>query len=297
VSGARALGALLISVFALDAAVQNPSPRAVTRRTGTFQDRRLDESSGVVASRRHPGLLWSMNDSGGDPVLYLTDTTGAALGVFPVRGASNRDWEALGRGPCGRIECLVIGDTGDNNERRRSVTLYRMPEPEAGVTSRRADRPAAESLTLHYPDHPHDVEALYVEPNGAIILITKGRTDGVIMFRVPANAWGTGRVVTPEMVGLLPIPASLMTGRVVTDAAISPDGGRVAVRTYRDVYFFLRGPDGRLRPDVDRPVCDIAGREPQGEGIDYWDRNTLVLTSERAAFAAGTIILLRCPGP
>ena len=237
-----------------------------------------------------------MNDSGGDPVLFLTDTTGAALGVYPVRGASNVDWESLGRGPCGKLECLVIGDTGDNGEQRASVKLYRMPEPDLGATAQRARGNAVESVTLQYPDRPHDVEALYVEPNGAIILITKGRRGGVVSFRVPADAWGTHRVVTPIEVDRLPIPASMMSGRLVTDAAIAPDRRRVAVRTYRDVYFFLRDPDGHLRPDPDRPVCDIAGREPQGEGVDWWDKDTLVLTSERATFPAGIITLLRCPG-
>ncbi len=290
----RAWLTVLIPAFALGGAVQHPT-EAVSRRTGTFQDRRLGESSGVIASRQHPGLLWTMNDSGGDPVLFLTDTAGAALGVYPVRGASNVDWEALGRGPCGKLTCLVIGDTGDNRERRSSVTLYRMQEPDPGATGQRATSRSAESLTLQYPDRPHDVEALYVEPDGAVVLITKGRRDGVVSFRVPADAWGAGRIVRPVEVDRLPIAASMMTGRVVTDAAISPDGRRVAVRTYRDVYFFLRMADGHLRADPDRPGCDIAGREPQGEGIDFQDNDTLVLTSERATFPAGTITLLRCP--
>lgn len=43
------------------------------RRTGTFADRRLDESSGVAVSRRNPGVLWTHND-GPRPVLYATDT-------------------------------------------------------------------------------------------------------------------------------------------------------------------------------------------------------------------------------
>jgi hypothetical protein len=286
---------LLIPAFVTESPAQNPA-KAESRRTGAFRDRRVDESSGVVASRRHPGLLWTLNDSGGDPVLFLTDTTGAALGVYSVGGASNIDWEALGRGPCGKAECLVIGDTGDNGERRRSVTLYRMPEPDTGAAASRRSRPPAESLTLQYPDRPHDVEALYVEPDGGIVLITKGRTGGVVRFRVPPEAWGTGRVATPTLLDQLQIPASLMTGRVVTDAAISSDARSVAVRTYRDVYFFLRDAAGHLRADPDRPVCDIAGREPQGEGIDFWDQHTLVLTSERASFPAGIITLLRCPG-
>ena len=106
------------------------SPLPIARRTGTFHDRRLDESSGVIVSRKFPGLLWTMNDSGGEPALFLTDTAGAALGVYPVIGAGNVDWESLGRGPCGREECLYVGDTGDNGERRPSVVIYRLPEPD-----------------------------------------------------------------------------------------------------------------------------------------------------------------------
>ena len=213
---------LLVSGSALSGGAQNPR-QGESRRTGVFKDRRLDESSGVVASRRYPGLLWTMNDSGGDPVLFLTDTSGAALGVYPVRGATNVDWESLGRGRCGKIECLVIGDTGDNGERRASVTLYRIPEPDSGAAARRAPGPIAESLTVQYPDRPHDVEALYVEPDGGIILITKGRSGGVVSFRVLPDAWGAHRAARAAIVDRLPIPASLMTGRVVTDAAIAPD--------------------------------------------------------------------------
>jgi hypothetical protein len=75
----------MIPALAVGSSAQNPS-RAVSRRTGGFHDKRLDESSGVVASRRHPGLLWTLNDSGGDPVLFLTDTTGAALGSIRSAG-------------------------------------------------------------------------------------------------------------------------------------------------------------------------------------------------------------------
>jgi hypothetical protein len=287
---------VVLAIFAAAAEAASQSPAAaVSRRTGTFQDPRLRESSGVVASRRHPGLLWTLNDSGGDPILFLTDTTGAALGTYRVLGASNVDWEALGRGACGDAVCLIIGDTGDNSERRAVVRLYRMVEPDTGALARGAD-PKVESLGFQYPGAAHDVEALYVEPDGAVVLITKGRTGRILTFRVTASAWGTGRTAMATPLDTLPIVPSLMTGRAVTDAAISPDGRRVAVRTYRDVHFFLRDRAGRLQPDPARPVCDILGREPQGEGIDWWDQDLLVLTSERNRRSPGIITLLRCPG-
>ena len=291
-----ALVALLIP--AVLAAQTAGKPDAVTRRTGTFQDRRLVESSGVVASHRHPGLLWTMNDSGGDAALFLVDTAGATVGVYAVPNAVNIDWEALGRGPCGRRECIYIGDTGDNGRDRRSVTLYRIPEPDLpGATgkSRSLATAKAEAVEVRYPDRPHDVEAMYVEPDETVALVTKGRTGGALLFRVPASAWRGRRPVLALRSDSLPIPTSFMTGRAVTDAALAPDGRRVAVRTYRDIWFFLRDDTGRLTPDSAHPVCDIAGVEPQGEGIDWWDGETLVLTSERGLFPAGTITLVRCP--
>ena len=292
--------AVLLALLAPGALVAQTVSRTgpLARRTGTFLDRQVRESSGVVVSRAHPGLLWTMNDSGGDAALFLTDTTGAALGSFAVPRAVNRDWEALGRGPCGTRQCLYIGDTGDNGRNRRYVTLYRIPEPDpaavSGTRLRRITAPA-ERLQLRYPDRPHDVEAMYVEPDGNVILITKGHSGGVLVFRVTASAWRNLMPATAVRVDSLPIPASLLTGRLVTDAAISPDGRRVAVRTYRDIWFFTRDNAGRLVRDPSRRVCDIAGLEPQGEGVDWWDPETLVLTSEHGLFPAGTITLVRCP--
>jgi hypothetical protein len=284
--------ALLLPAALTAQAARRPPPYA--HRTGAFLDRRLTESSGVVVSRRYPGLLWTMNDSDGEAALFLTDTTGAARGMFTVPRSVNVDWEALGFGPCGARTCLFIGDTGDNEERRPSVTIYRLPEPDVSGSSGASIAAKAEAVELVYPDRPHDVEAMYVEPDGAVMLITKGRRGGVLAFRVPAASWQHRRI-TAVRVDSLPIKPSLRTGRVVTDAAISPDARRVAVRTYREVWFFTRESDGRLAPDQRHPACDIAGLEPQGEGLDWWDGDTLVLTSERGLFSAGTITLLRCP--
>jgi hypothetical protein len=284
--------ALLLVAAVASGRGQGGAPLA--RRSGTFQDPRLKESSGVIASHRLPGLLWTFNDSGNDPLLFFTDTTGAALGTIAIAGAFNVDWEALGRGKCGDSVCLVIGDTGDNSERRPEVRLYRVVEPDTSAGRRVGLR--VEALTVRYADRPHDVEALYVEPDGAVVLVTKGRRGGVLTFRVPASAWTAGRVATAIRIDSLPIVPSMRSGRVVTDAAISGDGTRVAIRTYREVWFFRRDAAGTLVPDPGIPPCDVAGLEPQGEGIDWWDRRTLVLTSERAGISAGAITLLRCPG-
>jgi hypothetical protein len=290
-------GAAAILIALLPLLLQSPSPlpQVSAGAPWPFQDRRIDESSGVIASRKHPGLLWTMNDSGGDPVLFLSDSSGTRLGAFAIPGANNVDWEALGRGPCETGECLYIGDTGDNSERRASVTLYRVSEP--GPTSPPGDGVAGApaSITVEYPDQPHDVEALYVEPDASVILVTKGRRGGILTFRVPASGWAKRSVTKAVRIDSLPIAPNLRLGRAVTDAAISPDGHLVVVRTYRELWFFTRAADGHLSLDSTRPVCDLTGLQRQGEAVDWWAGDRLVLTSERGSSRAGTILLVRCP--
>lgn len=287
--------ALLLALLPFLVPTQAQQRPRVAWEPQPFQDRRIGESSGVVASRKHPGLLWTINDSGGDPVLFLTDTTGASLGAFTVSAATNVDWETLGRGPCGEGECLFIGDTGDNSERRRSITLYRVPEPVPLSPPRDAVVEGTQAVRVEYPDRPHDVEALYVEPDGDVVLVTKGRRSGILTFRVPARSWTTGGAVRAERLDSLPIEPSLPIGRAVTDAAISSDGRTVVVRTYRELWFFSRAVDGHLTLDPARPVCDVTGLQRQGEAVDWWEGDRLVLTSERGSARAGTIVLVQCP--
>ncbi|NOT09279.1 MAG: hypothetical protein HOP28_13875 [Gemmatimonadales bacterium] len=281
----------LLGILLLPAALAGrcaPPGETNARQTGRFEDPRLTESSGVVVSRRHPGVLWTMNDSGGEPALFATDTAGRALGMPAVPEAANVDWEALGIGPCGGGTCLYIGDTGDNDESRPAVVLYRVPEPDPKA----AGAGAAERLAVRYSDGAHDVEALYVEPDGGVVLVTKGRSGGVRAYRVDSSAWtAPGLEARATLMDSLPIPR----GNLVTDAAISQDGTRVAVRTYRDIWLFRRDVRGRLQVAGSGPLCGVAGLEPQGEAIAWWDERTFVLTSEKGRFQAGPITLVQCP--
>lgn len=236
-------------------------------------------------------MLWSHNDSGNPPHLFATDTTGAALGRWEVAGVPNRDWEDMALGPCPHGECIYIGDVGDNAERRRSVTLHRFPEPDPG--RRDTVVTGVESVVVTYPDRARDVEALYVDGGGDTWLISKGRTDGIIRYRVLAAAWSAG-AVTAELVDTLPIPAGLAGRRLVTAAALAPDGQRLVVRTYRDLYLFDVQEDGRVVPGRGINQCAIVGLEPQGEAVDWWDAHTFILTSERTRAGGGSIHLVRC---
>ena len=277
---------------------QTVTSAPVTALTGKFQSPRITESSGVAVSRAHPGILWTHNDSGDGPYLYATNLQGADLGAILVSGADAVDWEDIDLGPCPHRPggCVYIGDTGDNAERRASVTVYAVPEPAPSVVAADTQRvtAAAKALKIRYPDGAHDVEALYVSPRDtAVYLVSKGRSGTVRLYRLGRSAWSLHGTATAQLVQTLPIIPKRSVGRLVTAAAIRPDGAVVVIRTYGEIYFFTPDPAGRLSP-MGRP-CSIEGLDRAGEAVDFLDDSTLVLTSEADLLGRGTIHTVRCP--
>ena len=299
------LTSVVIAALALGASASAPAPAPLpasdpweyrrperAARTGTFADAELNESSGVAASRTHPGVLWTIEDSHNGAVVFATDTLGRALRAIRLDHAANTDWEAIALGPCPTGRCLHVADIGDNLARRASVTIYRLPEPNPSAT--RASVAVTDSLSIVYPDGAHDAEGLFVTDSGAMVIVTKGRNEEVRAFRIPASAWAAGRA-TAEPLGVLPITTDRQSGRLVTDAALSPDGRRIAVRTYRDIYFFTRGAGDRFESATPGVACDIFGLEAQGEGVDWLDDSMLVLTTETNFGIRGGVSVARCP--
>jgi hypothetical protein len=151
--------------------------------------------------------------------------------------------------------------------------------------------PLTSATTLRYPDHPYDAEALVVVPSGATLIITKELSGRPHVFRVPPRSvpQRPGQVDTLQFVGLLDLAPSLSRMRLVTGAAVSPDGETLVVRTYSSLHFFrLRGDSlpASLTPPSGIPIPVI---EAQGEGVAFVGPDRLVLTSEQG-FAGHSIL-------
>jgi hypothetical protein len=261
------------------------------RRTGVIMDPRVRESSGVAASRAQPGVLWTLNDSGDNAWIYAIDTLGRLQGAFEVVGARNFDWEAISLGPCARRDCLYIADTGDNAQDRKTATIYRVAEPALSDAGGRTQ--PAQALKFRYPRGSPDVEALFVDPRGAITLISKGRGAPPTVYRLEPEIWEAKGLATAEKAEELSIDTGGL-GNWVTDAALSPSGTIVAVRTYVAIYLFERSEDPPLRGTG--ILCDAAGLQLQGEGLTWLNERELALTSEGGFGTQGTVVVLGC-GP
>ncbi len=267
----------------------------IVLRAATIRSDRLQETSGVVVSRAHRGVVWSHNDSGDGPYLYATDLSGTDRGRLRVAGAAAVDWEDMAPGPCPSEPgaCLYIADTGDNGRQRRTVTVYAVREPASPAGRGDTLTAQARRLRLRYPGGPRDVEALYVTPDGTLFLVSKVRSGAARVYRADRAHWSIDTVVQAQEVQELRIPRS----QPVTGAAIRRDGQVVALRVPDEVLFFTPGAAGALAPR-DSGSCRLAGLQAQGEALAFIDDSTLVLTSERARGRRAVIHTVRCPaGP
>ncbi|MCZ7584970.1 MAG: hypothetical protein M5R36_17455 [Deltaproteobacteria bacterium] len=158
-----------------------PTPECASygepEEVGAIESDELVELSGLAFSRKNPGVVWGLNDSGGGAKLFAMTPTGAHLGVARVAGALNLDWEDLSIGRCGGDWCLYVGDIGDNPEARLTKIVYVVAEPEvdAVVPFGQITIDVWDKLVFDYPDAKHDAESLAWHPDGRLFVISKAR--------------------------------------------------------------------------------------------------------------------------
>ena len=237
-------------------------PQSPAVRVGVIRHASVRESSGVVASRQHAGVLWTHNDKGNAPVIYAINREGAPLAEYHV-DATHDDWEDIATDNEGH---LYIGNIGNNKSDREWVEVHRLPEPDpvAGRAARgdslsvRPDR----TWRLRFPGAPFDSEALFVHgPHGYVL--SKHHDGGPAgLYRFPLDA---GDELTLEKVAELP------TSGPVTAADLSADGSTLAVLTYGRLYTFSVGGDvtraATAADTVEMPAGKIEGACLTGDGV------------------------------
>lgn len=248
----------------------------------------VPEASGIAVSR-NPRRIWVNNDSG-QPVLFAVNERGQVTARVRLTGMTVDDWEATAIGPCAGGSCLFLADIGDNAARRKRIVVYRIPEPK-GSTEEVAVR---DSFQATYPDGPHDAEALLITPKGDMLIVTKGDTGPVAIYRFPPDA-RPNSTVTLVPVGKPRHPRKPDSTDRITDGAVSPNGEWAVLRTNRTLYFYrtadLMAGEWRAAGRVD--VSRLG--EPQGEGVTFADDTTLYLAGEGGGKSRpGTLARMTC---
>lgn len=237
------------------------APFTKSTQTGKLQPIEINEASGLAASWRYDGLLWTHNDSGDGARVFLIRPDGAPVAeVHLGGGAAAVDWEDIAVAPCtpgAGQSCVFVADTGDNLRARANVVIYRFAEPD--LPPDLLSQPPGEEPPLRlrledvhatwfdYPGGPRDVETLLVHPHsGAIYVVEKNATSSAPVFRVPAG----DRVTSPEAPArAIPVATLELPGRsglfaMITAGDIAPDGTEFTVRTYLESYTYCAAQPG-----------------------------------------------------
>lgn len=227
------------------------------------EEKAINEASGIAASLRTPGLLYTHNDSGGAAALYVLNKIGLMPARIILPGARNRDWEdiAVARDPQSGTPHIYIGDIGDNQAQYSSCTIYRFPEPAITDTLLKVTR--IESIEFAYEDGPRDAEAMFIDPRSGDIFIISKREERSGIYRIP-HPQSTTLLNVAERIGSLPY-------NWVTAADISPSGKYILVKTYSSINRYARGPGESIGEALQGKCRSLKYLlEEQGEAV-AWD--------------------------
>ncbi len=230
----------------------------------------MSELSGLAASRTTKGVLYTHNDSGDTARFFAIGPTGALQAELALAGVTATDIEDLAVGPCPEGSCVYLGDIGDNEEKRKSIAIYRVKEP-----ALRSETLTPRVLTLVYPDGPHNAETLLVSPDGDLVIVTKTPTGRSGIYTLGRDELTTAKQATLKRIGELVVPKD--GGGLVTGGSFHPCEKRVVLRTYTALfeYRFTGGLDTVFASE---PTLLPAGREPQGEAVTYSADGTTIYT-------------------
>ncbi len=246
-TGARVvLWALMAVVFgaapiSAAGAAPTPNPTPSAGATGTVKgkvlctiaERNAIELSGLVAVN---GFLYAANDGTDNSArrrVYKFDSSDCKLVgqplVYPAPGSLDPEDMAVSQDGT-----IWVGDIGDNTGVRPTVAVWK-------IVDDKIDGP----FRMSYPDNAkHNSEALLVGANGLPIIITK-TPSGTAKIFTPSGPLekGTQAGVPLKLAGEVTLPKTEtenvlgVAGRLsITGAALSPDGKRVALRTYADAF-------------------------------------------------------------
>ncbi len=232
-------------------------------RLSELTDDRLREASGLAASVKNPGRLWTLNDSGNEPEVYLVDKELKISMTIRLAGVANRDWEdiAVGSGPDSTLTYIYVADIGDNDAVYPHKYIFRFPEPKLGASDHVVISDF-ERITFELEDGMKDSESLLIDPRSENLYVVSKREFPVSVYEFAWSAT-TGDTVTASKVASLPMFA-------IVAADCFERNGDILMKNYTNIYYW----ENKDNLDVisllnTTPQQVPYEAEPQGESIAW----------------------------
>jgi len=260
----------------------------------------IREMSGIAKSKRYDDVYWVHNDSGDMPRVFAIDGEGKVIypgwmnvyGELAVEGkqewqghsikiAANIDWEDIATDN----EFIYIAEMGNNGNARRDLGVYVIPELNPRVVG---ETRALKYLPIRFPDQDnfpgerwhYDCESLFVFQD-KLYFISKHRKPGEIAgYEKGAVLYRLDTQHTDKFNVLTRIEAHEAI-TLATAADLSPDGTRLAVLSYQQLWIFDKPSRGdhffsstSHKLDLDYSVMGLS------EAITWADDETIWIGNE-----------------
>ncbi len=237
---------------------------------GTIENNQIKESSGIVASYRNKGFIWTHNDSGDKNRIFAMDANGKGNREFYLEGASNRDWEAISMATFPEGSFIYVGDIGDNNNEFLTSTIYRVPEPEITASTPQSNTlQNVQKITYKYADGARDAEAFLIDQSSKDIYIISKRESSKRLYRLPFPQ-SYNQTMTAEFVQELTFSAGSGTPLYIVDGNVSLDNKEIIIKNYLQIFHWRRNTNESIPDALKRtPKATPYTPEPQGEGICF----------------------------
>jgi hypothetical protein len=230
----------------------------------------IQEASGIVASYRNKGFLWTHNDSGDRNRIFLLDANGKGTREFNLEGATNRDWEAISMAQFPEGSYLYVGEIGDNNAVHPESAIYRVPEPDVtATTAQYVTLKNVQKISFKYPDGPRDAECFLIDQYSKDIFIISKRENNKRLYKLSYPQSYT-QTTTAEFVQELNFSNIPGTPSYITDGNISVDNKEIIIKNYLQVFHWRRNTNESIPDALKRtPTMLPYTAEPQGEGVCF----------------------------
>lgn len=208
-------------------------------------------------------LIWIIEDSGNDNHLYGLDIKGAIKKDLTILNSENDDWEDLTSDDQGTI---YIGDFGNNSEKRKDFTIYKVSNPESTT-----EKVSAEKINFTLPTgtESEDFEAFFVYQNTFYIFSKEKKNCEVL--KVPNEIGNHTAVLLTEFE---------LKGKDnrVTSADISADGKTIVLLNHDKIWKLTNYEnDNFFEGKVES--LDF-GHDSQKEGVCFDSKNRILITDE-----------------
>lgn len=305
VAGACKLALILCSALVLRASpvkaqCDDCSSYSSAQSAGVVTNAALSEASGLAASIRNPGVLWTHND-GNRQRVYAISTNGVLLASFSIPSEIvDMEDVAVAQGP-GGTPVVYFGDIGASsfpNQIRRELHIVRVPEPDVqlawGSDPKSGQFQNVTDFRLRYPDGSFDAEALLADTKSSFLYVATKQEGFTRLYRADVSGITNGGVMDLAFVRTVFFDSP-------SGGAVSADGTRVILRRENAAMEWTRCEGEAMsaafsRPGKSVPLPSLIA-EPNGEAVAYLpDRSGYFTIGEGAApglfFVAST-----CPRP